>query len=101
MATSMSHLCSEMKTQKNNTYRRIYEGIVNAGDLQNFEQQAKKYSEIHDEVENHTEPIEMLFGLESAMGRCWGDVGFLEFFIRQDDLANCNFDRTFCDVLST
>ena len=86
---------------KEQYYRRIYEGIVNAGDLQNFEQQAEKYGEIHDELEKHTEPIEILFGLESAMGRCWVDVGFLQFFIRQDDLANRNFERTYCDIIST
>jgi len=86
---------------KERYYMRIHQGIINAGDLENFEQQVEKYRGIHEEVEEHTEPIEMLFGLESAMGRCWGDVGFLEFFIRQDDLANRNFERTYCDILST
>ncbi len=86
---------------KEQFYREIYEGIVNSGDLQNYEQQGEKYVEIHKEIEMHTKPIEMLFGLESAMGRCWVDVGFLQFFIRQDDLANRNFERTYCNIIST
>ena len=76
---------------KEHYYMEIHQGIINAGDLDNFEQQ----------VEEHTEPIEMLFGLESAMGRCWVDVGFLQFSIRQDDLANRNFEDTYCDIIST
>lgn len=87
--------------RKEQYYRDKYEQVVKAGDLERLDQEAEKYNEIHEDIDKHTEPIEMLFGLESTMGRCWGDVGFLEFFIRQDDLANRNFDRTYCDVLST
>ena len=78
-----------------------YEKIVNVGKWEQFEQEVERYNQIEDDLEKHGEPIEMLFGLESEMGRCWGDAGFLEFFIRQNDLANREFGHTFCDVIST
>jgi uncharacterized protein YwqG len=31
----------------------------------------------------------------------WGDLGFLQFFIHQDDLARRDFSRTYCDIIST
>ena len=31
----------------------------------------------------------------------WGDLGFLQFFIHEDDLAAHRFDRTYCGVIST
>lgn len=75
--------------------------IVKAGDLERMEAEIERYNRIKDNLEEHLQPIEMLFGLESALGRDWGDAGFLEFFIRQDDLAQRDFSRTYCEVLST
>lgn len=72
-----------------------------AGDLECMQTEIARYNLIKDSLDEHTQPIEMLLGLESALGRSWGDVGFLEFFIRQDDLAEHNFSRTFCDIIST
>jgi uncharacterized protein YwqG len=68
--------------------------------LEAFEREVELYDQIENDLEKHCAPIEMLFGLESEMGRSWADEGFLEFFIRQDDLINQKFGHTFCDVLS-
>lgn len=75
--------------------------IVKAGDLGRMEAEIERYNRIKDNLEENTQPIEMLFGLESTLGRDWGDMGFLEFFIRQDGLAMRDFSRTFCDIIST
>jgi hypothetical protein len=75
--------------------------IIDAGDMERTQAQVERYSGIHKNLREETAPIEMLFGLESTMGRCWVDVGFLQFFIRQDDLEKRNFDNTFCDIIST
>ena len=82
-------------------YQRRHDKITDAGDLEQVKAEIERYNQVGKEIEKQSEPIEMLFGLESAMGRCWGDVGFLEFFIRQKDLVNRDFDRTYCDVIST
>ncbi len=83
-------------------YLQEYEDkIVNAGKLEQFTQEVERYNQLKADFEQQTAPVEMLFGLESALDRCWGDAGFLEFFIRPDDLAKRNFDHTYCDILST
>ncbi|MBN1147215.1 MAG: DUF1963 domain-containing protein [Anaerolineales bacterium] len=82
-------------------YQRRYEEIEAAGDLGQYQLEAEKYQEIKSGLEVKTAPVEMLLGLGSTMGRCWGDAGFLQFFIRQDDLAARRFEHTFCDVIST
>jgi len=82
-------------------YQRRHEEIVAAGDLERVEAEIERYNRVGKEIEKQGEPIEMLFGLESVMSRSWGDIGFLEFFIRQDDFVNRNFDSTYCDVIST
>ena len=56
---------------------------------------------IRDIPDGRAKPIEMLFSVDSMMGRCWGDVGYLDFFIRKDDLENRYFDNTYCEVIST
>ena len=66
--------------------------------MERAQAQVERYSGIHKNLREETAPIEMLFGLESTMGRCWVDVGFLQFFIRKDDLEKRNFDNTYCEV---
>lgn len=88
-------------SQKDDYYQKRQEGIVKSGDVEQMEWEISQYHKIEKELEKHTVPIEMLLGLESTMGRSWGDAGFLQFFICQEDLANRNFDHTFCDVIST
>jgi len=90
-------------------YQRRYEKIEAAGDLERMRSEAEKYQEIEAEFHTKTAPVEMLLGLDSLMGRCWGDSGFLQFFIREDDLAAGRSGpgrsgpnlHTFCDVIST
>jgi len=74
---------------------------VKVGDLERMEAEIERYNRIKDNLEEHLQPIEMLFGLESTLGRDWGDAGFLEFFICQDDLAMRDFSRTYCDIISS
>jgi hypothetical protein len=87
--------------EKQAYYQRRFEEIEAAGDMEQMEREARKYQEIASDLAAHTAPIEMLFGLESVLGRSWGDAGFLEFFIRQEDLAARCFEYTFCDIIST
>lgn len=68
--------------------------------LNGYEEQVRQGAFVEEALAACLQPIEMLFGLESALERCWGDAGFLEFFIRQDDLAQRNFSRTFCEIIS-
>jgi uncharacterized protein YwqG len=89
-------------TEKKEKYwEQRHNEIVKAGDLERMQAEVERYNNIKDDLEEHIQPIEMLFGLESTLGRDWGDAGFLEFFIRQDDLAQHDFSRTFCEIIST
>jgi len=97
------HLPPPFKTQaekdayRSNRFRELGE----AGVLEQMELEAGRYQAIQSDLAGQTVPIEMLFGLGSVMGRNWVDAGFLEFFIRKDDLAARRFERTYCDVIST
>jgi hypothetical protein len=77
------------------------EWIARAGKQAQVEQEGRRFNEIKETIEQQLAPVEMLFGLESAMNRSWGDAGFLQFFIRQDDLRKKNFTHTYCEVIST
>jgi uncharacterized protein YwqG len=82
-------------------FQKKWDRVVKAGKEKLFEQEMERYRLIEGEIENHTAPVEMLLGLESALGRSWADSGFLQFFIRQDDLKLRNFERTYCEIIST
>jgi hypothetical protein len=86
--------------QREKYHQQRIDAVVRAGDWERLQVEVERYNRLEAELEKHIQPIEMLFGLESVLGREWGDMGFLEFFIRQDDLARHDFSRTFCDVLS-
>jgi uncharacterized protein YwqG len=45
--------------------------------------------------------IRPIFVLGSDDEMQWGDMGFLQFFIQDADLANRDFSRTYCEVIST
>jgi uncharacterized protein YwqG len=42
-----------------------------------------------------------IFVLGSDDEMLWGDGGFLQFFIHETDLAQRDFSRTYCEVIST
>ena len=81
--------------------RKIDEAIEAAGDGERWLAEANRYRSLASREAAMSAPVELLLGLESIMGRQWIDLGFLQFFIRQDDLAAGRFDRTYCDIIST
>jgi uncharacterized protein YwqG len=69
------------------------ERLIQAGKLEQFDEEMECYHQIKDEIRDHLPPLEMLLGLSSINGREWGDMGFLQFFIRRQDLIEKRFDR--------
>ncbi|MCA9941048.1 MAG: DUF1963 domain-containing protein [Anaerolineales bacterium] len=82
-------------------FRGIDEAIAAAGDGPRWLAEAERYENLPNKEATIAAPVELLLGLESVMNRYWLDMGFLQFFIRQDDLAAARFDNTFCDIIST
>ena len=67
----------------------------------------KVYAQIREyeqNIEYHNERMKTLrpiFVLGSDGDMQWGDLGFLQFFIFQEDLEKRDFSRTWCDLTST
>ena len=89
------------ETAREAYFQKRDEAIETAGDGERWQAEAERYQSLASKDEAIAAPVELLLGLASVMGRQWGDVGFLQFFIRQDDLAAGRFDHTFCDIIST
>ena len=61
-----------------------------------------KYQKNFDFHKKEMQAVRPLFVLSSDGDEMyWGDLGFLQFFIHEDDLAARRFDRTCCGVIST
>ena len=61
-----------------------------------------EYQKNFDFHKEQMQAVRPLFVLSSDGGEMyWGDLGFLQFFIHEDDLAARRFDRTYCDIIST
>ena len=61
-----------------------------------------KYQKNFDFHKKEMQAVRPLFVLSSDGDEMyWGDLGFLQFFIHEDDLAARRFDRTYCGVIST
>lgn len=45
--------------------------------------------------------IRPIFVLGSEDDMQWGDLGFLQFFMHEDDLAKRDFSHTYCEVITT
>ena len=81
--------------------RKKFKKVIDEGKWDSFTAEVNQYHQIKNDIDKHIKPVEILIGLESTMHRCWGDMGFLQFFIRQDDLAKHSFDQTYCEIIST
>ncbi len=68
-------------------------------------QVAQRIEEYHRDFAEHKErmgSIRPVFVLASDGGEMqWGDLGFLQFFMHEADLAKRDFSRTYCDIIST
>lgn len=98
----MSEFPEYMRYHEQQAYmRKMQREAAKAGKYQELCREAERYEEIKEDLNVYFVPTEMLLGLESSPRRSWGDMGFLQFFIRRDDLERRDFTRTFCDIIST
>ena len=64
--------------------------------------QIEEYDQNFAEHKERMQSIRPVFVLASdGEDMQWGDLGFLQFFIHQDDLAKRDFSRTYCEIIST
>ena len=64
--------------------------------------QIRKYKEKGEYHKERMKDLYTIFVLSSnGDDMMWGDLGFLQFFIFEEDLEKRDFSRTWCELIST
>jgi uncharacterized protein YwqG len=81
------HPCSIQEASEQFAYRKLNEISL---------AQFRKDHALHSQRMRSVRP---LFVLDSQADMRWGDLGLLQFFIHDDDLAKRDFSRTVCELI--